>query len=746
MLQHWLAQLGRNLGALAALLCLQVTLAAEPPSPQQTDAQGVWWVNDSVEQQPLQAAVRWCMDATGKLDVQSVSQGACELLPAKGADLSQGFKSGAVWLRLQLGNPGSQPLVRWLVVGHPRLQEVTLWLPSTAQGAATPWQVLRAGTNIPRRQRAVAASYPVLPVTLAANAVQTVYLRVASQTDLDTSVTLWQPQAFDMKQGRTDLLHDLAMGGLLLAALFALMLYSLQRDRVYVFFALSMVGELVLEGCQSGLLADHFWPSDQPFPVGLTAVGFGVSTLFLTLFALQFLGPLTRQRWVAIWVKSALGLLVLGELWALLADFRRGSQMGVVSLQVLLLAALVLLLLRYRQGQRQATYLLLALMPSVLVQMLNFAMAMGWLQVQANYLLASPVSLLTMTPLLLLSLVQRSKNLQLQLMSSQATNQARTGFLAQMSHDLRAPLNAVLGYSQALKRPGSTLSVGEAANAIEHAGRRLLGMIDEVLDYAQGQADRLQLDPAPVHWPTLVQELADYGANLARQCGNQFVLRQPSPARSDDCHPLDKCDVLLDERRLRHVLDNLLSNANRYTPGGTVTLSCQADRLPLQMARLSFEVTDTGLGIAPEEHETIFEPFVRGAAAHKGGVNGTGLGLSIARQLTVLMGGTLTLKSQLGAGSSFTLSLTCPTTEVKELQAQPGIAAAHTGAPQNFSAVPPDLHGLQTLVEHGDVTGIVQWADTLALGQPTYAAFAGQVRHAAMKVDFVALRACVAHR
>jgi signal transduction histidine kinase len=699
----------------------------------------VWWVNSATEQQPLQAAVHWCLDSTEKLDVQAVSQGACELLPAKGADLSQGFKSGAMWLRIQLGNPGAQPLMRWLVVGHPRLQDVTLWLPGSAQNAATGWQALKSGTNTPRRQRAVAASYPVFPVTLAANSVQTVYLRVASQTDLDASVTLWQPQAFDMKQGRLDLLHDLALGGLLLAALFAMMLFVLQRDRAYLFFALSMVGELVLEGCQSGLLADHFWPSDQPFPVGLIAVGFGMSTLFLTLFALQLLGPLTRQRWVASVVKSALGLLMMGELWALFVNFRLGSQIGAVSLQVLMLAALVLLALRYQQGQRQALYLSVAMMPSILVQALSFSLSMGWLPMQASYLLAAPLSLVAMTPLLLLSLVQRSRELNTKLMTSQAINQARTGFLAQMSHDLRAPLNAVLGYSRALKRPGSTLSAGDAALAIEYAGQRLLGMIDEILDYAQGEANRLRLDPAPVHWSTLVQDLSHHGTELAAQYGNRFVLL-PGSAHSGGVHECEVTDVLLDERRLRHVLDNLLSNANHYTAGGTVTLSCQADMLPEHMARLRFSVADTGLGIAPEEQERIFEPFVRGTAARRGGVKGTGLGLAIARQLTQLMGGTLTLESKLGSGSRFTLCLSCP------MVASPGPLMQRSlvaGQLLDCTTPRPDLVGLQELVEQGAVTDLVHWADALAQQQPAHKAFAAKVRQAALAVDFSTLRRLV---
>jgi signal transduction histidine kinase len=383
--------------------------------------------------------------------------------------------------------------------------------------------------------------------------------------------------------------------------------------------------------------------------------------------------------------------------------------------------------------------LLLAMTPSALVQALNFSLSMGWLPMRAGYPLAAPLSLLTMTPLLLLSLMQRSRELHTKLMLSQAINQTRTAFLAQISHDLRAPLNAVLGYARALTRPNSKLSTGDAALAIDHAGQRLLALIDEILDFAQGQANKLKLDPAPVHWATLVQDLSHYGTELAAQNGNRFVLKSGA-VHSEGSHRGLVTDVLLDERRLRHVLDNLLSNASHYTAGGTVTLSCQADLLPGQIASLCFVVSDTGIGIAPEEKESVFEPFVRGASALRGGVKGTGLGLAIARQITQLMGGSLSLESQLGSGSRFTLNLSCPNL------APPNPLTQHSSfaeLPLRCTTAPPDLVDLKELVYQGAVTDILHWAETLAKQQPAHAYFAAQVRQAALAVDFSTLRGLI---
>ena len=714
----WHAWLSRTVVALA-MLCLQSSYA-----------QGVWWVDGALEQQPLQAAVSWCMDTTAQLDVQAVSRGACPLKPAQKFSLTPGLRSGSMWLRLQLGNASAQPMLRWLVVGHPQLQRVTLWLPTSETDPTQGWQATYAGTSVPRLQRAVTASYPVLPVTLAAHSVQTLYLQVTSQTHIDANVALWDPYAFDLKQGATDLLGAMALGGLLLAALFSLLIFITNRQRIYLFFFLSVIGAIVLETCKSGLLADHFWPPDRPFPDQIMPIGFAISTLFLTLFSLEYLDSIKRRHWLVNFVKSALVATMLGTLWAVLVNLKQGTLIASISLVFLMACTLGLLLMRYREGQHNSIYLLITMMPPGLTQVLTFAMVMGWLPTSAGFVMISPVVFLAITPLLLLSLFQHYARMQNTLISSQAINAARAGFLTQMSHDLRAPLSVIVGYSRTLRRSSSNLTAEDAAIAIDHASQHLLGMIDEILEYSQGQVNKLLADPTPVHWPTLVQELTDYGAKLAKQNSNLFVLCDKTENLANGDAVAELSDLFLDERRLRRVLDNLLVNACRYTHSGRVTLTCKMALQTEHTASLLFEVADTGAGITLEEQKVIFEPFVRGVAGKQSDAQGSGLGLAIARQLTELMGGTLSLQSEPGRGSRFALRLTCPTATVTATKADVACPAV----------VPPRLDELQRLIAQGDVTGILEWADVLAQSQPDYLEYASKIRDAAMKVDFAALR------
>jgi len=687
----WLALIGQALAATPALPASGFT---------GLDAQGVWWADAGAEQQPMQAAARWCLDASAQLDVQAISQGACPFKKVQPGDLTPGLKAGVIWLQLQLGNASGTELRRWLVVGHPQLQHVTLWTDAGGADGSGRWQVQRAGNATPQNQRAVPVAYPVLPVILPAQAVQTVYLRVASANVLDATTVLWQSAPYIAQQGRVSLLHVVAMGGMLLAALLGLLLWGMLRERIYLLFGLGMAGEVLLEACRSGMMAVFFWPTDQPFWLGLTSIGGAIGTTFLALFILEFIGPPTRHRWLERLMLLLLACYVAGALWAAFVDFRSGLRFYVVALQAGMLAVVALLVLRIRQGQRQVWYLLLAFSPTLLLETLRFVATQGGFHFGVTHVLAAPWGLMLLTPLLLLGMALRSRDLRDNLVRTQAQSQARVDFLTQMSHELRAPLNTVMGYAQLLQRPGPSLSVADATAAISRAGQRLLCMIDEILDYARGQANRLLLDAAPLHWQTLMCDLQVHGDELARQHGHRFELHQTGQP--------PHADLLLDERRLRQVLDNLLGNASLYGAGSLVTLACDVQVLRNGQFGLQFEVLDSGPGIAAADQAQIFAPFVRGQAPRRGGGRGVGLGLAIARQLTALMGGTLKLHSAAGAGCRFVVQLECQgTTPVGDLVAANLVATpADPSRPLRLLVVDDDEDARQVLALMLQANGI----------------------------------------
>jgi PAS domain S-box-containing protein len=226
--------------------------------------------------------------------------------------------------------------------------------------------------------------------------------------------------------------------------------------------------------------------------------------------------------------------------------------------------------------------------------------------------------------------------------SARAANQAKNVFLSRMSHELRTPLNAVLGFGQVLERRLQDTEHLEPVRHVLQAGRHLLNLINEILDIARIEAGELTVSAEPVSVVDVVDESAR--------------LMQPLATAADVCLIVvggpEANYVLADRQRLRQVLLNLLSNAIKYNrPGGHVRVSwTSADRA------IVIAVEDDGPGIPTEVRDRLFTPFDR-LGAEATGVEGTGIGLTVSRSLAELMAGTLTFRSEVGGGASFTITL-----------------------------------------------------------------------------------------
>lgn len=234
-------------------------------------------------------------------------------------------------------------------------------------------------------------------------------------------------------------------------------------------------------------------------------------------------------------------------------------------------------------------------------------------------------------------------------------NQAKSEFLANMSHELRTPLNGVLGYAQILSRaPELSEKSHNGLNIIHQCGSHLLTLINDVLDLAKIEARKLELNPGPVHFPSLLQSVVEMCKIRAQQQNIAFVY-QPSSELPEG--------VKTDEKCLRQVLINLLGNAIKFTEKGSVTLSVEVLESPgNDRSVLKFQVSDTGVGISPEDVAKVFQSFEQVGDLQKRS-EGTGLGLAISQKLVQLMGGRIEVTSQLGVGSQFFFTVEFPLVE-----------------------------------------------------------------------------------
>jgi signal transduction histidine kinase/CheY-like chemotaxis protein len=279
------------------------------------------------------------------------------------------------------------------------------------------------------------------------------------------------------------------------------------------------------------------------------------------------------------------------------------------------------------------------------------AFALFYLMPQA-LTLPSPAQLEAVNLTLITEIVERKrieKELRLAQEVAQNSSQAKSEFLANMSHELRTPLNGILGYTQIIQRTESLSEKGcKGLSVIYQCGSHLLTLINDVLDLSKIEARKLELYPVDFYFPAFIDSVTE----ICRIRAEQKVI-----AFHIELDPNLPTGIQADEKRLRQVLINLLSNAMKFTQQGSVTfkvkiIAQESNANGKTNYKIRFEVIDTGTGITPEQAEKIFQPFEQ-VGSQKRQSEGTGLGLAISQKIVLLMGGQIQVQSEFGKGSTF---------------------------------------------------------------------------------------------
>jgi signal transduction histidine kinase/CheY-like chemotaxis protein/HAMP domain-containing protein len=266
----------------------------------------------------------------------------------------------------------------------------------------------------------------------------------------------------------------------------------------------------------------------------------------------------------------------------------------------------------------------------------------------------------------------------------------KSQFLANMSHELRTPLNSLLILARLLaQNPGGNLTGKqiEYANVIHSAGSDLLQLINDILDLSKVEVGRMDIHPERFTLRALLDDIQATFQPLTAEKGLTFAVELANDAPAE---------MFTDRQRLRQVLGNLLSNAVKFTSAGQVVLRVTPAAGTSQGTAVAFSVTDSGIGIAPENLDAIFGAFEQGDGTLSRRYGGTGLGLSIAREVGALLGGDITADSELGRGSTFTLWVPCTLPHMAEdslplLPAQPpAFQSPRARAPQPPLSIAPE--------------------------------------------------------
>ena len=247
-----------------------------------------------------------------------------------------------------------------------------------------------------------------------------------------------------------------------------------------------------------------------------------------------------------------------------------------------------------------------------------------------------------------------NKKLQAAAREAATANKAKTDFLSTMSHDIRTPMNAIIGLTTiAEKNLGDTVSVGENLRKITLASNHLLTLINDILDISKVESGKLNLSPQTFSLVETVENLVNLSQPMIKEKNIEFRFRASR---------MEKEYLYADKLRLNQIYINILSNAIKYTePGGRVSVDMhQEESQKAGCVRLTYTVSDTGIGMSPEFMATMYQPFSRQTDSRVNSIQGTGLGLAITKQMGDLMEGTIDCQSEQGKGTTFTVILDLP--------------------------------------------------------------------------------------
>jgi signal transduction histidine kinase/DNA-binding response OmpR family regulator len=611
-------------------------------------------------------------DKSGQLDVEA-ALASPDWRPATPTSLNRGFNASAFWLEGSLYNSSNKAVTRWLSVGAVRLEDIRYF--RLASDSDKPLETLRAGISRPLDERPVRAALSIFPVTLAPGEQIRFALRIESRSSVSMNVDVWTPRAFRENQERGSMGEMLLAGSMLTIALYTLLLGFAHRDRVFLLLAGSIITDVIYDLAFRGYLYRYVLTGGGEWILRAPSVVPALTAAMFSAMAVAF-AELWRIRYWKWIYRVLICTLCLFSAWTAFGDYRTSANFALDSIFVCNAIWIVSMLDGWRRGHANARLFILAFAIDCATLFLRLLSLRGVLPGSWGTGFAwDNLSILLMMVLIVTgrsrqlerdqrraqqalldarardqerlerAVGERTYELQAALIAADEASNAKTDFLARVSHDLRTPLTSIIGFADLVQAGGR--EDAERGSIIRRSATHMLNMVNDLIDYAAG-ADPSALCPAPVYTHGLINSISHEATSLATKYGNRFVL----DVRSEVAPILE-----LDEKRVRQVIGNLIDNAIKFTTSGTVTLSvtCREGVAEGTPVNLVVSVKDTGCGIAPEEQQRIFEPFHRLDAARS--QPGIGLGLAIVKHWVSQMGGALNIESAPGAGTTVTVSI-----------------------------------------------------------------------------------------
>ena len=593
--------------------------------------------------------------------------------------LNAGYSTSVFWLRVDLtyaATPSPAPRQWLLELAYPPLDHLELYLPD-AQGTYRLAQ--RTGDALPYASRQIRQNNYLFELPLRPGQATTAYLRLHSQGSIQAPLTLWSAQAYLEDQPTRLYVLGMIYGVLLVMLVYNLFLYLSVRDVSYLYYILYIASFGLYQVSVNGAGIAYFWPDSPWWANAATPFFIGAAGLFGCQFARHFLQLGNLSRGLDRLLK---GLMAGGALVMVLAvTLRYGVALRMATLLALLFTVSIFSagLYAWWRGLRVARWFIIAWTAFLVGGLVNTLMVLGYLPNLFITMYASQLGAALEVALLSLALADRINSLreqqaqalrdtgrtleQLNLQLARS-NRLKDEFLATVTHELRTPMNGVIGSLELLHTLPMSAEQAQYHRTATGSAQDMMAMVDDILILTELQAGRLRNHGMAFSLRRLLQELRAGYASQALAKGLYLSLDIPA----------DLPDSLVgDAQKLARCLACLVDNGLKFTHQGGVTVQARGRRTGPDSLVLSLTVSDSGIGFDDLDQAVLYQRFFQVDGSMTRRYGGLGIGLSICRQLSELIGATLSHESTQGLGSRFELTLPLA---VAQVQAPPARAAS----------------------------------------------------------------------
>jgi len=589
--------------------------------------------------------------------------------------LNAGYSTSVFWLKIDLRYLASADATprQWLLeLAYPPLDHLELYL----QGADGGYRLAqRTGDALPYDSRQIRQNNYLFELPLQPGQAATVYLRLHSQGSVQAPLALWSAEAYMEDQPTRLYVLGIIYGVLLVMLVYNLFIFLSVRDVSYLYYILYIASFGLYQVSVNGAGVAYFWPDSPWWANAATPLFIGAAGVFGCQFARHFL----RLGKVSRGLDRLLQLLMLGGVVVMLlaVSMPYGIALRMATVLALLFTVSIFTagLYAWSRGLRVARWFIIAWTAFLLGGLVNTLMVLGYLPNVFITMYASQLGSALEVALLSLALADRINSMReqqaqtlrdtgrtLEQLNQQLarSNLLKDEFLATVTHELRTPMNGVIGSLELMQTLPLSAEMAQYHRTAVASSQNMMDMVDDILTLTELQAGRLRAQPTPFSLRRALQDLRAGYAGTA--LGKGLYLSLDIPAELPD-------ELLGDAQKLMRCLGCLVDNGLKFTHQGGVVVQVRGRRVGPDNLALTFTISDSGIGFDDLDQAILYQRFFQVDGSMTRRYGGLGIGLSICRQMADVLGGKLVHESTRGLGSRFELSLNVA---VSQVQVPPG--------------------------------------------------------------------------